>query len=65
MKRLVDVNGKIIVEPRGYYETLELFRSMIESMEEESIDRSDMCVIVDNLYREMQFCLSMLKNRDK
>ena len=65
MKRLVDVNGKIIVEPRGYYETLELFRSMIESMEEESIDRSDMCVIVDSLYREMQFYLTMLKDRAK
>jgi hypothetical protein len=65
MKRLVDINGKIIVEPCGYYETLELSRSMIDSMEEENIDRSDMCLVIDSLHREMQFCLSMLKNRDK
>lgn len=62
--RLIDINGDVISEPQHYHECLRWGREMIDSMEEDNVDRSDMQVIVQRLHEEMRFTLCMLKDRD-
>ena len=62
-KRLVDINGDIINEPPHYHECLKWGREMIDAMEAEDIDRSDMLVIVNRLAEEIRFTMVMLKDR--
>ena len=64
-KRLVDVNGDIVNEPQHYHEALRWGRLMVDAMEAEQVDRSDMCVIVNRLAEEIRFSLVMLRDRDK
>jgi hypothetical protein len=61
--RLVDINGDIISEPDHYHECLKWGRQMIEVMEDDNIDRSDMLVIANRLYEEIRFSLTMLPDR--
>jgi hypothetical protein len=63
-KRLVDINGFLINEPQHYHESLKWAEAMIESMEDEKIDRSDMNVVINRLTEEIRFRLMMLKNRE-
>ena len=63
-KRIVDINGDVIREPEGYHEALELVRKMIDKMEEDNVDRSDMLVIIERLAVEVRFTLVMLKDRE-
>ena len=63
-KRIVDINGDVIREPEGYHEALELGRKMIDKMEEDNVDRSDMLVIIERLAVEVRFTLVMLKDRE-
>ena len=63
-KRIVDINGDIIVEPEHYHESLKWGREMIDKMEKDCVDRSDMLVIIKRLEEEMRFTLCMLKDRD-
>jgi len=62
-KRIVDINGDIIIEPRHYHESLRWGREMIDQMEKDGVDRSDMLVIIKRLEEEMKFTLCMLKDR--
>jgi hypothetical protein len=64
-KRLIDIDGDVINEPKHYHAALEWGREMIDKMEEENVDRSDMQVILYRLYEEMRFTLVMLKSRGK
>lgn len=63
-KRLVDINGDVIDEPHHYHETLRWGRKMVDKMEADNVDRSDMLVIVERLAFEIRFSLSMLRGRD-
>ena len=62
-KRIVDINGDIIIEPRHYHESLRWGREMIDQMEKDGVDRSDMLVIIKRLEEEMRFTLCLLKDR--
>jgi hypothetical protein len=63
-KRIVDINGDIIVDPQHYHESLRWAREMIDSMEAENVDRSDMLVLCNRLAEEVRFALIMLRGRD-
>ena len=63
-KRLVDINGDIVITPEHYYSVLQEAENMIEKMESENVDRADMMVVLETLASEMKFRLRMLKNRD-
>ena len=62
-KRIVDINGDIICEPEHYHECLKWGREMIDKMEADNVDRSDMLVIIERLAFEIRFSLVMLKDR--
>lgn len=64
MQRLVDINGDIICEPEHYRESLKWARFMVDKMEEDKIDRSDMLVICNRLAEQVRFQLAMLRDRD-
>ena len=61
--RIIDNNGDVITEPKYYHETLNKARKMIDWMESENVDRSDMNVIVDRLCSEIKFLLSFLEEK--
>ena len=61
--RIVDINGDIICEPEHYHESLKWGREMVDKMEADNVDRSDMLVIVNRLAEEIRFSLVMLKGR--
>jgi hypothetical protein len=63
-KRLVDIDGYIINEPEHYHESLRWGREMVDSMEHDNVDRSDMLVIINRLSEEMRFCMAILKDRE-
>lgn len=63
-KRLIDINGDVIVDPQHYHESLRWAREMIGSMEADNIDRSDMLVVCSRLAEEVRFTLAMLRDRD-
>ena len=62
-KRIIDINGDVIVEPEHYHSSLDYVQQMVDKMEEDGVDRSDMYAIICRLYEEMLFTLTMLKNR--
>ena len=64
-KRIVDINGQMINAPEHYHETLKWGNHMIDKMDEDNVDRSDMPVVINDLYRELTFNLTFLKRRDK
>ena len=64
-KRIVDINGDIICEPEHYHECLKWGREMIDKMEEDNVDRSDMLVILNRLSEQIRFSMLMLKDRDE
>lgn len=63
-KRIVDINGYIINDPEHYHDCLSLARQMIDKLEEDNVDRSDMLVVINRLIEEMRFTLCMYKDRD-
>jgi hypothetical protein len=64
-KRVIDINGDMIVPPNGYYEALTKLYEMIDGMEAEKVDRSDMVVVLDQLIMEVKMQLTLLPDRDK
>lgn len=63
--RLVDIDGYTINNPEYYHESLKWGNLMIEKMEADKIDRSDMMVIVMRLYQEMLFSIVMCRDRSR
>lgn len=64
-KRIVDVNGHITHQPKGYGEVLKVAYKMIDDMESEGVDRSDMSVVLSDMMFEIYFHLKFLPNRSK
>jgi len=62
-KRIVDINGIIINEPQHYHESLKWAREMVQEMENDNVDRSDMQVVIERLSEEVRFTLLMLRER--
>ena len=62
-KRIVDVNGHTIYQPKGYAEVLKAAYKMIDDMESEGVDRSDMNVVLSDMMWEIYFHLKFLRNR--
>tara|TARA_R110002167_G_scaffold24964_2_gene87148 strand:+ start:9967 stop:10182 length:216 start_codon:yes stop_codon:yes gene_type:complete len=62
-KRVVDVDGRVINYPEGYWEAVNAVKSLIDSMDEKDIDRSDMNVVVKELFNEAVFKLTFLPRR--
>lgn len=61
--RLVDLNGEVINSPQGYHEVLNTLRGFVDSMEESQADRSDMQVVIADLFSEVRFYMKMLRRR--
>ena len=63
-KRICDINGDLCEEPEGYQAAVTAIREMIESMEENNIDRSDMTVVLEWLFSEARFHKTFLDRRE-
>ena len=62
--RIMDVQGDEIYPTKHYSEALELINKMVNTMEENNTDRSDMIVVLDNLFHEARFNLKFLPKRE-
>jgi len=62
--RLVDVNGQLINPPKGYWAAERAIKEMIDGMNKEEADRSDMRVVVQDLFKEASFHMTFLPKRD-
>lgn len=63
-KRLCDINGNLCEEPEGYHGAVTAIQKMIESMEENNIDRADMAVVLECLFGEARFHKTFLNERE-
>jgi len=63
-KRLVDVNGDIINNPEGWLEAITAIENMIDKMDADNIDRSDMNVVLFSLFNSASFHLNFLGKRN-
>jgi len=62
-KRIVDINGVLFSHPEGYYEALNALAELVDNMESEGVDRSDMSVALKSVMDEAVFHLTFLKAR--
>lgn len=62
-KRIVDIHGDLVYFPKGYDEALQAAVKMIDSMESEGVDRSDMSVALSTLMAQMKFHMNFLPQR--
>lgn len=64
-KRTVDIDGLTINAPQHYHSALQFGHHMIDQMEAENVDRSDMQVAVIDLYRDLLFHIFSLRSKQK
>ena len=62
-KRIVDKNGGLVNYPRHYHEALHAACCMINELESDNIDRSDMHVAINSLMTDIKFHLTFLKDK--
>ena len=62
-KRIVGINGGLISHPEGYHKALDALVELIDNMESEGVDRSDMSVALNSAMREALFHLTFLEAR--
>lgn len=63
-KRIIDINGDSISLPEEYSTALNAINALIDKLEEQQVDRSDMAVVLLDLVGEAQFHLRFLEDRD-
>ena len=63
-KRIVDIHGALVCPPQFYYQALNNARKMIDKMDKEGVDRSDMIVAINNLVGEINFHIAFLPKRE-
>ena len=63
-KRIVDIHGSLVNPPQFYYQALNNARKMIDRMDKEGIDRSDIVVAVNNLIQEINSHIVFLPKRE-
>lgn len=62
-KRIVDIHGSLVNPPQFYYQAFNNARKMIDKMDKEGIDRSDIVVAVNNLIQEINLHAFFLPKR--
>lgn len=63
-KRIVDIHGDLVYLPNGYDDAVQAMMKMIDNMESEGVDRSDMSVALSALMAHMKFYLNFLPKRN-
>ena len=63
MTRIVDKDGQVINYPAEYYAADKEIKKLIETMEADGVDRSDMVVILSSLFRDANFRMTFLPRR--
>ncbi len=61
--RLIDKDGRVINYPAGYYEVDKEIKKLIDTMDADGVDRSDMIVILGSLVMEANFRMTFLPKR--
>lgn len=62
-ERIFDIDGGVILHPSGFDDAKDAIIKMLDNMEEQNIDRSDMRAILDVLLGEATFHLLFLPSR--
>ena len=63
IKRAVDIDGQIINEPQGYAECVETLRSLVDELDGDGVDRSDIQVVLSRIMFEANYHLALLPSR--
>ena len=63
-KRIVDIHGALVCPPQFYYQALNNARKMIDKMDKEGVDRSDIVVAANNLIQEINSHIVFLPKRE-
>ena len=61
--RVIDIQGDIINEPAHYHECLDAAKKMLDEMDKDYVDKSDMIAVVDKLMQDIRFHFLFLKRR--
>ena len=63
-KRIVDIHGSLVNRPQFYYQALNNARNMIDKMDRERVDRSDIIVAANNLMQDINYYIVFLPKRE-
>jgi hypothetical protein len=63
-KRIVDIHGSLVNPPQFYYQALNNARNMIDKMDREGVDRSDIIVAANNLMQDINSYIIFLPKRE-
>ena len=63
-KRIVDIHGFLVNPPQFYYQALNNAREMIDKMDKEGVDRSDMVVAANSLIQDINCYIAFLPKRE-
>ncbi len=63
IKRAVDIDGQIINEPQGYADCVETLRSLVDELDGDGVDRSDIQVVLSSIMFEANYHLALLPSR--
>jgi len=63
IKRAVDIDGQLINEPQGYAGCVETLRSLIDELDVDGVDRSDIQVVLSSIMFEANYHLALLPSR--
>ena len=61
--RITDINGDIISMPEGYEKALKACFGLVDGMEDEGVDRSDILCVMRFLISEVDFHINFLPRR--
>ena len=64
-ERIIDINGDVINFPEHYHECLKHAQKMVDVMDDQYVDRSDMVAMIDKLVADIRFHIICLIDRDR